>query len=300
MARSVRAYVDRRSGRLVEDPLYSNRFLRWAYGHQIGWWLTDLLLSRPLVSRLYGWFQKLPWSRRKIPDFVRSMGVNMGESLHDTAEFRNFNDFIARRIDLTKRPVDPDPSVCVAPADGRLLAFPAIHSSDHIVIKRAPFDLRSFLRDRDLVEAYDGGALVVGRLYLADYHHFHFPVSGVPRAPIEVPGRYHAVTPYSPRRLVPYFAVNHRMITAIESDRFGQVMMIEIGSFTVGSIRQRFTANTRVKKGDHKGWFELGGSVVALLFERGMITLDEDLCRNTRDGVETFVRLGERIGGARH
>ena len=74
--------------------------------------------------------------------------------------------------------------------------------------------------------------------------------------------------------------------------------MLEVGAFTVGSIQQRFRPGVRVRKGDHKGVFELGGSVVVLLFEQGAIQLDQDLRDNTRSGLETFVRLGESIGRA--
>jgi phosphatidylserine decarboxylase len=72
--------------------------------------------------------------------------------------------------------------------------------------------------------------------------------------------------------------------------------MLEVGAFTVGSIRQHFQPGVRVSKGDRKGVFELGGSVVVLLFEQGAIQLDEDLCNNTQSGLETFVRLGESVG----
>ena len=52
----------------------------------------------------------------------------------------------------------------------------------------------------------------------------------------------------------------------------------------------------RVSRGAHKGVFELGASIVVLVFEPGTIRLDDDLCRNTASGLETFVRMGERIG----
>jgi phosphatidylserine decarboxylase len=88
------------------------------------------------------------------------------------------------------------------------------------------------------------------------------------------------------------------MVTLLESDHFGRVAMIEVGAFTIGSIQQRYQPGARVKKGDHKGFFELGGSIVILLFEKGAVRFDDDLCTNTSCGIETYVRLGESIGRA--
>lgn len=88
------------------------------------------------------------------------------------------------------------------------------------------------------------------------------------------------------------------MLTLFDSDHFGQIAMVEIGAFTVGSIQQLFNQGVRVPKGARKGFFELGGSTVVLLFQRGAIRLDEDLCARTEEDIETFVRLGESIGRA--
>lgn len=88
------------------------------------------------------------------------------------------------------------------------------------------------------------------------------------------------------------------MLTLFASDHFGQIAMVEIGAFTVGSIQQRFNTGVRVAKGARKGFFELGGSTVVLLFQRGAIRLDEDLCARTEENIETFVRFGESIGKA--
>ncbi len=49
-------------------------------------------------------------------------------------------------------------------------------------------------------------------------------------------------------------------------------------------------------KGAHKGFFEVGGSTIVLVFEKGAIRFDDDLPRNTRSGLETYVRLGESVG----
>jgi phosphatidylserine decarboxylase len=292
------SYYDRRTGELKRDPIYAYGLVDWLYNSSPGWWLTEVVPSRRWVSRSYGWWNKQRWSRRKIKSFASRLKVNLEELSSPIDAFRSFNDFITREIDLSRRPIDPDPKVCVAPADGRVLAYPVIEANRSFVIKRATLNLRTLLRDAGLADKYSGGSLLVSRLYLGDYHHFHFPDNGIPREALAIPGRYFAVSPYSERKLLPLYADNHRMVTLLESDHFGRVAMIEIGAFTIGSIQQRYQPGARVKKGDHKGFFELGGSIVILLFEKSAIQFDDDLCKNSSSGIETYVRLGESIGRA--
>jgi phosphatidylserine decarboxylase len=74
--------------------------------------------------------------------------------------------------------------------------------------------------------------------------------------------------------------------------------LVEVGAFTVGSIRQRFEPGRRVARGEEKGFFEPGGSTVVLAFRPGAIAFDTDLVSRSAAGVETFVRMGDSLGRA--
>jgi phosphatidylserine decarboxylase len=287
--------IDRRTGRQREDPIYAPRLLTWCYGTQIGRVVMDLLLIRPVVSTVYGWWQKRRCGRRRIARFCARMQVNLDEALGSIDDFPSVNALVTRDIDLRQRPVDRDPTACVAPVDGRYLVYPMIRASEKFEIKHLTFQLLSFLRDRKLAGDYDGGSMAVARLDLADYHHFHFPVDGIPAKPIFLGGGLHAVSPYPARRPVPAFAENRRTITTIETEGIGRIVMAEIGAFTIGSIKQVFVPGIQVAKGAHKGLFEFGASVVVLLFEPGAAVFDSDLVRNSAAGIETYIRLGEHI-----
>jgi len=291
-------YRDRASGGLRHETVCAQGFLNWAYNTRSGRLVTDLVLRHRWVSRLYGWLHKRRFSRRRIPSFVRQMGVNTDEMLRPVDAYTSFNDFFTRAIDLDKRPVHGDPGVCAAPADGRVLAYPRIEAGQRFRIKRSLFELGEFLGSDALAAQYDGGAMCITRLYLSDYHRFHFPDSGIPEPAVSISGHYYAVSPYSLRRLVPVYAQNHRVLTRLHSDHFGPVMMVEVGAFTVGSIRQSYHPGKRVAKGELKGLFEVGGSTVVLLFEKGAIALDDDLCASTAEEIETYVQLGTSLGRA--
>ncbi len=90
------------------------------------------------------------------------------------------------------------------------------------------------------------------------------------------------------------FLLNKREYTVITNDRFGKVVMAEVGATMVGSIIQTYVGNT-VAKGEEKGYFKFGGSTVVLLFEPDKILIDNDLLANTQKGLETYVLMGERI-----
>ena len=59
---------------------------------------------------------------------------------------------------------------------------------------------------------------------------------------------------------------------------------------------EQVTANKRVEKGSEKGYFKFGGSTCIFFFEKGKVKIDEDIINQTKEGYETSVILGERIG----
>jgi phosphatidylserine decarboxylase len=292
-------YRERRSGRLREEPVFAGRLLFWSYDNRLGRLVGQFLLRQPILSRAYGWLNRRAFSRRRIGRFAQAMNVDVAVCRKPLAAYTSFSDFFVREIDLRQRPVDPDPRVCTSPADGRVYVLPSVDSKRTFTIKGGRFSLADFLADDALTARYTDGAMAIVRLHLADYHHFHFPVPGIAGRPREIPGRLHAVGPYAKRWPVPFFSENRRALTLIETGRFGRVCMAEIGACTVGSIRQSVAAARPVVKGEHKGFFELGGSTIALLFERGAIEFDRDLRINSGEGFETYLCMGEAIGHAR-
>ena len=140
--------------------------------------------------------------------------------------------------------------------------------------------------------------MAIARLCPSDYHRFHFPCDGIPAKPRLINGLLYSVNPIALKKNVSILSENKRMITEIETDHFGTVLYIEIGATSVGSIRQTYTPDLKVKKGDEKGYFEFGGSCIALLFEKGRVTFDADLTANTQKGIETKANFGETLGTA--
>ena len=105
-------------------------------------------------------------------------------------------------------------------------------------------------------------------------------------------GALHTVRPISEKYRV--FSRNHRICSVLKTERFGEIIEIEVGALQVGKI-----TNHDVKKFsrmDEKGYFEFGGSTIIQLFKSGVIEVDGDIRLNTENGTETLVKTGERVG----
>jgi len=291
-------YSDRATGKLMTEKIYASPFLYWSYNTNIGKWATDLIFRTKIASRLYGWFNHRKWSAKKIGRFVRDFDIDIREFPSPIEDFASFNDFFVREIDPSKRPINSKKGVCIAPVDGKVLVYPVIDCHARFRIKRCTFNLSQLVCDTSVASRFDGGSMLISRLSLKDYHHFHFPDSGIPGSAKSISGKYYAGGPYALRSLVPFYTENYRMVTRFDSDHFGPMAIMEIGAFTVGSIRQCFQPGAHIAKGAHKGFFEMGGSTVVLLFRKGAIEFDEDLVKNSSEETETFVKFGDSVGNA--
>ena len=110
-----------------------------------------------------------------------------------------------------------------------------------------------------------------------------------------VPGTLNTVRPIAIRKSK-VFKRNAREYTVLNTDNFGKVVQVEVGAILVGKIVNLHHDAYTFKKGEEKGYFEFGGSTVCLLFKKDTIVLDHDIEVNSKEGVETLVKVGSKIG----
>jgi phosphatidylserine decarboxylase len=237
-------------------------------------------------------------SALQVIPFIARYGLDVDEFAKSAFDYRTFNEFFYRALKPAARPVAPGDRVAVFPADGRHLAFPDVDAAAGFYVKGEKFTLAQLLGDGGLAEKFAGGAMLISRLCPVDYHRFHFPVAGVPGDPRLINGWLYSVSPVALRRNIGYLVANKREITLTDSPAFGAVAMIEVGATNVGSIRQTFLPGRAVEKGAEKGLFAFGGSCVITLFGRGRIRFDEDVVTQSGANVETYARMGDRLGVA--
>ncbi len=292
-------YFHRYTGRMETEPVYGEAWLRWTYETAPGRLLLRFVVRHPAFSRFYGWRMDRPASRKRIPAFVERYAIDASEFLDPVEAFPSFNAFFARPLRPETRPVDPHPGHAVFPADGRHLGFPNLSDTPSVFVKGQLFDLKALLGDPEAARRYASGTLVLSRLCPVDYHRFHYPVPGVPGRPRQIRGKLYSVNPLALRRSLAYLWQNRRMVTRLQSDLFGEVLLMEIGATCVGSIVQTGPAGRPVAKGMEKGYFRFGGSSVLTFFEAGRIELAPDLAEHTRAGNELYARMGDVMGRTR-
>jgi phosphatidylserine decarboxylase len=81
----------------------------------------------------------------------------------------------------------------------------------------------------------------------------------------------------------------------METENFGKVIQVEVGAMCVGKIKNLHQEHS-FSRGEEKGMFEFGGSTIVLLVKNDVVRIDEDLLSNTAQGIETVVKMGEKIG----
>jgi len=291
-------YYHRYKQTVETEQIYGDRWLRFAYENPVGRGFVWLLARRRLFSAYYGWRMNRAYSAQLVIPFIVKYDLDVDEFARSAFEFKTFNEFFWRGLKATARPIAPGERVAVLPADGRHLAFPNVDAADGFYVKGAKFSLGELLGDAALAERFAGGAMLISRLCPVDYHRFHFPVAGVPGEPRLINGWLYSVNPVALRHNIRYLVENKRVITLVKSPAFGTVAMIEIGATNVGTIKQTHVPDRAVAKGEEKGVFKFGGSCVVTLFERGRIRFDADLVAQSAAGVETYARMGDRLGEA--
>ncbi|HSH93594.1 MAG TPA: phosphatidylserine decarboxylase, partial [Roseimicrobium sp.] len=207
-------------------------------------------------------------------------------------------DFFYRKLKPGARPVDTTPDSVVFPADGRHLGFQDASTIQGVFVKGQRFDVASLIGDAALAKRFEHGTLVLSRLCPVDYHRFHFTAAGKVSETRLIEGPLYSVNPIALRQRLSYLWENRRTITRLFTERFGEVLLIEIGATNVGSIVQTFQAGNDVAKGAEKGYFRFGGSSTITIFEPGRIALAKDLVENSLQCRELYAKVGDGMGRA--
>lgn len=284
-----------RDGKIIEEIVESEGALRFFYCAPLGRALRRIIPIK-MVSKLYGYIQNSAFSKKKISKFVVRHNINISEYQVPAHGYDSFNEFFIRKLKPGIRVIDNDPSVVVSPADSQIIAIPSIGTNTRFFVKSKPFSLSEFFIDEKLAYEYKGGTFLLFRLAPYNYHRYHFPIDCIPSAPVFINGKLESVNPIVYRAGEMPLQENERQLIFFDTERFGKVAFVEIGAMLVGKIKNTYDSGTRCKKGEEMGYFSFGGSSIVLVFKKDIIKVDDLFLRNSKQQIETSVRMGERIG----
>ncbi len=279
-----------RTGKVFCENSFQDRFLEILYNHRTGRILLKPFLS-PAVSKAGGILLDSPVSKIGIAPFIRSHAIDLRE--FETKNYRSYNDFFKRKMLPGKRNIEKEENILISPCDSRLSVYKI---SDHNVfsIKNTRYTVKSLLRNQKLAKLYDGGYIWIFRLSVEDYHRYIYVDNGKVSGNIRIPGIFHTVNPIANDHY-PIYKENTREYSLLKSKNFGLLLQMEVGALLVGRIENKPGRKT-VQRGEEKGNFAFGGSTVILMTQKNQVCPDKDILKYSLRGIETKVKLGERVG----
>lgn len=285
-------FIADRDGNITEEDSFQDRLLEWMYTHRIGRMLLRPLVF-PFVSRIGGKILDSRISKLAIRPFIYNQMIDMSD--YKVKQYVSYNDFFTRELVPGRREIEKTPEVFISPCDSRLMVY-QISGEGVFRVKHTFYTVPQLLRDKKTAEQYRGGYVWVFRLCVQDYHRYIYVDNGRESKGRAIPGVFHTVNPAAGNR-IPIYKENTREYSLLKSENFGTVLQMEVGALLVGKIENR-REKTYVKRGEEKGNFAFGGSTVILMTQAGKVRPDNDILKNSARGIETRVKLGERIGNA--
>lgn len=241
------------------------------------------------VPRIMGAFLRSPLSKFFIKGFVKKNNIDM--SAFAGVKFKSFNDFFTRK-DNSRKP-ELSPETLISPCDSALSVF-NIEENSTFKIKGFDYTLKDFFETDEFDKTFSGGNALIFRLAATDYHRYCYIDSGSLEKNHFFKGKLYSVQPVCCRTFKVY-TKNRRSWTILHTQNFGDVAQVEVGAFSVGGIKNHHE-NYSFSKGEEKGYFDLHGSTIVMLFRKNTIKLDEEILAQTANGKETIVKYGQPIG----
>ena len=261
------------------------------YHHRLGYPLLLLFRTRRF-SQMMGSMFVSRYSRFLIPLLAQAYNIRLETYVVPKDGFQSVNAFFIRASHPEFRQFAHENEVLGSPVDGCLEVFPDIMSTQDFCVKGYSANLEKLFWPS--VVDFFGGDLLFCRLRFSDYHRFHFFDDGQVLSSVS-----RAWPLYSVDASVldtGFWTENKSHCMTLQAQQFGRVLCLEVGATNVWSILNHKNAWATFIRGEEKGYFQLGGSAVLLVFEKGKIQWSEKLLQANKRGEEYEVMTGQEIG----
>jgi phosphatidylserine decarboxylase len=259
------------------------------------------LLSLPSFSRAWGRITRLRRPRflvkRVIKWYQRKYSIDMTEYEGEPVDYPCLVDFFTRRLNPDERPLVRDETVVVSPADGILSGMETIFADRAAQIKDKDYSISELIKEN--IDFSQGWHVATIYLSPANYHRYHYPLSGNISRYFHTGGRLFPVNHLGLKHVDELFVRNERIITEIVKNDLS-CYIVAVGATFVGSIRMEFITgqkkkmlnrwepvNLDIRQLEEMGRFEMGSTIV-LVMPRKLVEPIENI-------VGTPVRVGQAI-----
>jgi len=204
---------NRKTKKYEDITQYAGNYLTKVYNNKL---LLKIATSKT-VSNIYGIYNRLSISKRKIPKFITDNNIDM--SLYENKKYKSFNEFFIRKYkkyNISKKGF-------ISPCDSKLLVY-KISDDLKINIKGITYTLNDLI-DEEL-EDLKNGYLFVYRLSVDNYHRFHYIDDGSLIESKRIKGKLHTVSDYSNKYKI--YKENERVISFLSTKNYGNIIYIEV------------------------------------------------------------------------
>ena len=252
--------------------------------------LLQKLIPKHLISRMIG---KIAASENAlikailIRAFKKTYNVSLlNAERKKVKEYRSFNDFFTRKIELETNQKPPEESLIYSPAEGSVSQLGKIEEGRLLQAKGQSYSLTE-LSQIDPQPFLNGSFLTI-YLSPSNYHRVHLPVSAMLQQTISIPGSLYSVNSVTEKSISDLFCKNERLVCQFLTDS-GPILVILVGAMIVASIQTTWdgppSPYTQKEKNNHQLNFsscaEIGrfflGSTVICCFPPKTFVLDDHL-----------------------
>jgi phosphatidylserine decarboxylase len=247
------------------------------------------LFTSKIFSKIIGFYFRSFISKIHIKKVLKKNNIDL--NLFTKNKFKSYNDFFTRKY---KKIIFPQKKkIFISPGEGLISIYPILQKSIYS-IKNVQYHISDLLKNNQLSKEYINGYIVILRLRPTDYHRYIFIDNGIQSEPsYKIKGRLHTVQPIA-FKYFNVFKENSREYSILETENFGKIIQVEVGALLVGKINNFFIP--KFYKGQEKGFFSLGGSTIILLIKEKKVSFETYILKNTKENLETQIKLGEKIG----
>ncbi len=277
---------NRKTKEYITEIHQGEKPLNFLYKNCIGRFLLKLIFINKPFTKLAAKYYESKLSIKKADKFIKNNNIDITE--YENVEYNSFNDIFTRKKKKELLNIKSNQNELISPAESKLQIYKA--TDNKVKIKNSLYDLEEIIQDKELVEEFKNGYILVFRLSVDNYHRYcHIDDGKVLKEKI-INGKLHTVCSISKRYKI--YKENQREYTLVEGNNLGKYIQMEIGAMIIGKI---INNQEPPKKGQEKGYFAYGGSSIVVI-TKDNIKFDKDILNNSKKEIETKINYGEKIG----
>ena len=208
------------------ELVYGDSAIKFLYSHPVGKLFSRAVASKRM-SQVYGSYQDLNISRKKVPPFVKKFNIDLSEykagsikSDNKENSYKNFNEFFIREFEDGKREFLKDEAKMPAFCEARYFGYRQIEDEVKVPVKGKFLNAKDLLGNSKWDKTFEDGPLIIARLCPVDYHRYHYPLDGKTLDSFQVSGQYHSVNPLALKVRENIFLINERRASILETKNF--------------------------------------------------------------------------------